>query len=170
MTKFNLRRLTTPAKPLTIPEGALKFSGMAEESSLDLHADQDVMVLLKPKMNAMELIRAAGALRHLAVELTLHLAKICGPCSDCSQDGCPFEEGPIRIPDSIREEAGISKEAKLCASVDEESHTVTVSQADHRYDLEDVPETELVLLQAVHTCLGELEDHLMTEDIVYGEE
>ena len=170
MTTFKLRCPTTPAKLLTIPEGALKFSGMAEESSLDLHADDVAMVILKPKMNAMELIRAAGALRHLAMELTLHLAKICGPCSDCSKDGCPFEEGPIRIPDSIREEAGISQEAKLCASVDEESHTVTVSQADHRYDLEDVPETELVLLQAVHTCLGELEDHLMTEDIVYGEE
>ena len=149
MTTFKLRCPTTPAKLLTIPEGALKFSGMAEESSLDLHADDVAMVILKPKMNAMELIRAAGALRHLAMELTLHLTKICGPCSDCSKDGCPFEEGPIHIPDSIREEAGFSGSYQ---------------------DLEDVPETELVLLQAVHTCLGELEDHLMTEDIVYGEE
>ena len=116
MTKFTLRRPATPAKPLTIPEGALKFSGMAEETRLDLHADDVALVILKPKMNAMELIRAAGALRHLAVELTLHLAKICGPCSDCSQDGCPFEEGPIRIPDSIREEAGISSGVSFSSS------------------------------------------------------
>lgn len=170
MMRFTVYRSAGPRRAMSIPESALTLGEMAEESSLDLHAGQDVMVLLKPKMSAMELIRAAGALRHLAMELTLHLAKICGPCSDCSEDSCPFEEGPIRIPGSIREEAGIPQEAKLCASVDEESHTVTVFQAEHRYDLEDVPEEELVLLQAVHTCLGELEDHLMTEDIVYGEE
>lgn len=169
MMKLKLLRSADSQKLLTIPQSALKLCGMAEEPALLLRTDKAVMVLLKPEMTAMELIQTTGALRQLALELTVHLAKLCGSCSDCAEGSCPCEDDPLQLPDHIRQEAGIPKEAKLCACVDREAHAVTVSQADHRYDLEDVPETDMALFRAVRTCLGELEEHLMVEDIVYGE-
>ena len=43
-----------------------------------------------------------------------------------------------------------------------------VSGADYRYDLTDVPEWELSILRAMGVCLGELEERLMSEAVVYG--
>ena len=68
----------------------------------------------------------------------------------------------------MREEAGIPADAKLCAWPGNDPGTVTVGQADYRYDLTDVPEWELSTLAMLGVCLGNLEEKLMAEDTVYG--
>ena len=45
---------------------------------------------------------------------------------------------------------------------------MTVTQADYRYDLTDVPQRLLASLAVMHMCMGSLEERLMAEDIVYG--
>ena len=72
------------------------------------------------------------------------------------------------IPDEVRKDVRIPANAKLCAWPGEQEGTVTVAQADYRYDLTDVPEWELSTLAMMGVCLGELEERLMAEDIVYG--
>ena len=66
------------------------------------------------------------------------------------------------------EESGLAPGAKLCAEVNPEDNSFTVRKADYRYDLRDVPEGLLTLLRKNGICLGELEEKLMTEDIIYG--
>ena len=69
----------------------------------------------------------------------------------------------------VREEAGIPEKAKLCASVDEGEHSVTISEADYDYDLRDVPEEVLEMFRDAEICVGELEERLILGDVVYGD-
>ena len=162
---------STTKKKLVIPNVVLELSEFERGGMVEICALPDAVVVLKREMTAMELIRAVDSLQRLAVELNQHLAEACGPCEDCSEDGeCPAlpERTQTIVPEAVREEVGIPANAKLCAWPGNEPGTVTVAQADYRYDLTDVPEWELSTLAMMGVCLGELEERLMAEDIVYG--
>lgn len=156
--------------PVTIPAAALKLCGMEAGGKAELHTVEGAVVLLKTPMNAMELIRALDALHQLTVDLTVHLAKVCGPCDGCGGE-CPFGDfsyEEITLSDELREEAGIPAGVKLCAYADEEENTVTICEAGYDHDLRDVPEYLLEMLRSAGICMGELEERLMVGDTVYG--
>lgn len=155
---------------LAIPSAALKVSGF-EPEKVELHALEDVVVVTKGRMTAMELIHTMNALNQLSSDLAVELARVCGRCGGCGGDGCPYEDGAgydISLPDYLKEEAGIPRDAKLCASVDEEDGSVTIMEAGYDHDLRDVPPRLLAVFQASGVCMGELEERLITEEIVYG--
>lgn len=155
----------------SIPSGVFKISGFEADEKAEIHALDSAVVVLKKQMTAMELIHAMDALHQLATELTVHLARVCGTCDEC-EDGCPLddlEDGMLELPDYLREEAGIPTEAKLCAQVDDEENTVTISMAGYDHDLRDVPPYLLEMLAEAGICLGELEEHLIEDDWVYGD-
>ena len=161
----------TTKKKLVIPNVVMELSEFERGEMVEICALPDAVVVLKREMTAMELIRAVESLQRLAMELNRHLAGVCGPCEDCRGDGdCPAEPAHTRtaIPDEVRKDVRIPANAKLCAWPGEQEGTVTVAQADYRYDLTDVPEWELSTLAMMGVCLGELEERLMAEDIVYG--
>lgn len=169
-------REVTP-KGLYIPAAALKIGQHEVGDRLDLHVSTDAMVLLKPKMTAMELIRASEYLQKIATDLFAALAAACKPCDDDDDDDeceecCPFkdygEEG-ITLPDYLREGAGIPENAKLCAYVDEENKSVIIEAAGYDHDLNDVPPYIVEIFIHSGVCLGDLEEHLIKGDIVYGE-
>lgn len=47
--------------------------------------------------------------------------------------------------------------------------TVTLAMAGYSYDLRDVPENILELLSRLDVCMGALENHLIAEDVIYGD-
>lgn len=141
----------------------MKLSGFESSGKVELHASEDTLVVLKQRMTAMELVRAARSLQKLATDLHVHLARVCGHC-----DGCDGGD-EVELPDYLREEAGIPEKAKLCASVDEGEHSVTISEADYDYDLRDVPEEVLEMFRDAEICVGELEERLILGDVVYGD-
>ena len=156
---------------LLIPSGVSKLSGFEAGEKVEIHALDSAVVVLKKQMTAMELIQAMDALYQLATELTAHLALACGSCDDCGDD-CPFddlEDGMLELPDYLRREACIPDGAKLCAYADDEENTVTIGVAGYDHDLRDVPPNLLEMLAEAGICLGELEEYLMTEKILYGE-
>ena len=79
-----------------IPSVVLKMSGITEEDEMEYRTLQDALVLLKRRMSARELIRAAWSLQQLSAELCTHLALHCCPCDGCADDGengrscCPY--------------------------------------------------------------------------------
>lgn len=155
---------------LTIPATALKLSGFADQEKVEIHTAPSVVAILKGRMTAMEMVQAIESFSALAGDLTLQLAKICGPCDGCGGE-CPFEEDggcDVDLPDYLREEAGIPAGAKLCAYVDEDENTVTIAEAGYDHDLRDVPPHLLELLDQCGVCLGELEERIILEDVVYG--
>lgn len=49
----------TTSKGLQIPAAAMKLSGFESGGKVELHASEDTLVVLKQRMTAMELLRAA---------------------------------------------------------------------------------------------------------------
>ena len=161
-------------KGLKIPAAALRISGFPHGERVEIHAMDNSIVLLKGHMTAPELVGVIRQLSDLSTELFEHLAEVCGPCEDCDEEGvCPCEDlGDADIDPTgfLREQAGIPADAKLCIEADEENHTVTISEAGYRYDLRDVPTELLDAFVETGACLGELEEHMILEDIIYGRE
>ncbi len=160
-------------KGLRLPISAARLAGMETGEKVEYHTGDNAIVVLKGRMTAMELLRAAQSLQDLAADLHTHLAKVCGYCDGCGTSGeyCPVAgifETDVTLPDDLRREAGIPEDAKLCASVNQKDHTVEIFAADHDYDLRDVPEETLDMFSAAGVCLAELEERLVLDNIVYG--
>ena len=66
------------------------------------------------------------------------------------------------------EEAGIPRDAKLCACTQENSGVVKVMEAEYKHDLSDVPKEVLQILKSQGVSLKKLNESLMTEEIIYG--
>lgn len=153
-----------------VPRSALKLCDFKENEELELHTQTSAAVLTRQRMTAMELVETIDALTNLTTYFVNRLSGICGPCEGCGEEGgCPYDDDDhIDLPDYLRQEACIPPDAKLCADVDEASHSVTIHTAGFRHDLGDVPEGLLAILRENHICLGELEDRLMSDAIIYG--
>lgn len=91
--------------------------------------------------------------------------KDCELCRSLLETG-----GEIKLPDYLLEEAGISKDAKLTASADEESGEITVSESENEYDISDVPPGLRAVLAMSGVCLMELDELITLEETVYGDD
>ena len=159
----------TTKKKLVIPNTVMELSGFEKGAMVELHALTDTVVVLKKRMTAMEMVNAIDALQRLTVELFGELAETCGACEDCGGGECPaWARAATEVPEEVRQEAGIPAGVKLQAWPGETEGTVTVAQADYRFDLTDVPEWVRSTLEALGACLGNLEELLMSEEAVSG--
>lgn len=151
---------------LPITESTEKKVG--EIKSLEATVIQNGLVLMKSQMTAMNVLETLKGLEDVIDALYFTLAKAAGVCGE--QD-CHFETEDavgIKLPDFILEDAGISKDAKLCAYTNEGSGEVTVMEAEYKHDLSDVPKDTLHILKAMGVCLSGLNECLMSEAIIYG--
>ena len=159
----------TTKKKLVIPNTVMELSGFERGETVELHALADTVVILKKRRTAMEMVHAIDALQRLTVDLFAELAKTCGACEDCGGGRCPaLDHIATEVPEEVRQEAGIPAGVKLQAWPGETEGTVTVAQADYRFDLTDVPEWVRSTLEALGACLGNLEELLMSEKAVSG--
>ena len=160
-------------KGVQIPAAVLTLSQLTG-GSLELRTLSNAAVLLSDEMTAMELIRASESLRELSCDLLAHLAMVCAPWDNCcnpeetSAEADMTEVTKISLPAWALQEAGIEQGAKLACAVDENGE-IHVREADYAYDLTDVPPHVLRIFQESGLGLDALEEHLMDEDIVYGE-
>lgn len=154
---------------ISLPNEILNAADLTGCEEIEFNTLENAIVAMKTTMNAMELIKVAEGLKNLSEELIVHLAGICGRCHDCSY--CErFEEfDEIIVPDYLLEEAGIPKDAKLCACTEEDSGEIIVMQADYEYDIADVPKFVIDIFEMSGICIRELEERIMMEDVVYGD-
>ena len=75
--------------------------------------------------------------------------------------------GEIHVPAYLLEEAGIPTDAKLEAFPDDEG-AIVVAAADVQQDITDVPPGIVAILAKSGVCLAELDELIMLEEIVYG--
>ena len=157
-------------KNIIIPLEVLKASKILNSRDLELKTVENGFIVMKGTMNAMELIKIAEGLKNLSEDLITHLAGICGRCDDCSYCTRFDEFDEILLPDYLLEEAGIPINAKLCAYTEEDSGEIVVMQSDHNYDMADVPQFVIDIFEISGVCIRELEENLILENIVYGDE
>jgi hypothetical protein len=173
---------------ILLPERACELCGFDSGDALELHVGEDVLVILKNQMTAMELIHVISMISEMSTDLTVALAKACGRCNNCDdEDDGTGQNDPakwvercslcgdlldgsqnIQIPGYLLEEAGISSGAKLEASADRDIGKITVTEAENQYDISDVPPGILNVLAQSGICLAELDELIMAEDIIYG--
>ncbi|KTE90707.1 hypothetical protein [Desulfitobacterium hafniense] len=178
---------------LQIPMAVQQCCGFTDAETLAVMAADSVCVIHKGELTALELIHVITALSELASDMTIHLAKACGLCNNCSDEkseagaecdcgnnpsewvaNCSLchdlldESQSIHIPDYLLEEAGIPKGAKLEAYTDGNSGEITVVEADIQQDLGDVPPCILSVLAQSGICLAALDELIMQESIIYG--
>lgn len=67
---------TNSASGITVPAAAMKLSGFAPGEDAQYHTLNDAVVVLKKRMNAAEVIRAAWSLQKLSAELCAHVAAL----------------------------------------------------------------------------------------------
>lgn len=152
-----------------VPRSALELCGFKENDAPELHTGSGAAVLTRRRMTAMEMVKTIDTLTSLTTYFINRLSGICGPCEACDEEGCPYDENDyIDLPDYIRQEACIPPNAKLCIDVDKATHSATIYAAGFEHDLSDVPEGLMAILRENHVCLGELEDRLMSDAIIYG--
>lgn len=157
------------AKGAFIPRSALELCAFKENEELELHTQSGAAVLTRGRMTAMEMVETIDALTNLTTYFINRLSGICGPCEACDEEGCPCDENDyIDLPDYLRAEACIPPSAKLCADVDASTHSVIIHTAGFEHDLSDVPKGLLAILRENGVCVGELEDRLMSDAIIYG--
>lgn len=149
----------------------LEAGGLDRSIPIEVHALKNAMLLLSGEMTALEVLQAAAALHKMAARLLAVVANACGTCDSC-ENGCPFEDGePVEedlgIPDYLLEAAELPEDAVLTAEADPETHRIIVTAVEE--DISDVPPEQLELLSACGVCLGELNDRIMSGEIIYGE-
>ncbi|WP_333657198.1 hypothetical protein [Tissierella praeacuta] len=154
---------------VSLPNEILNAADLTGCDEIEFNTLENAVVAMKTTMNAMELIKVAEGLKNLSEELIVHLAGICGRCHDCSYCERFEEYDEIIVPDYLLEEAGIPKDAKLCACTEEDSGEIIVMQADYDYDIADVPKFVVDIFEMSGICIRELEERIMMEDIVYGD-
>ena len=154
---------------VSLPIEILNAADLTRCEEIEFNALENSVVAMKTTMNAMELIKVSEGLKNLSEELIVHLAGICGRCHDCSYCERFEEYDEIIVPDYLLEEAGIPKDAKLCACTEEDSGEIIVMKADYDYDIADVPKFVIDIFEMSGICIRELEERIMMEDIVYGD-
>ncbi len=152
---------------MTIPSQLLEDAGIAGAKCAELHSLRHCVAVLQGKMTAQEMLEAIESISELAEFLTVQLAKSCGVCDGCG--ACADDLDEIKVPPELLDEAGISRDARLEAYVDQDNGLILVGSADCDHDLSDVPDDLLQVLVAAGVCVGRLEEHLAEDDIVYGE-
>lgn len=159
----------TSLKGAFVPPSALKLCDFKKNEALGLHTQSGAVVLTRQRMTTMELVTTIDALTSLTTYFINRLSGICGPCEACDEEGCPCDENDsIDLPDYLRTDVCIPPSAKLRAVVDPATNSVIISAASFERDLSDVPKGLLAILRENHVCVGELEDRLMSDAIIYG--
>ena len=159
-----------------VPPAALMASGFGTHVDAECNTVNDCVVVLKKRMNASELVRAAWALHELSVNLITHLAGECGACDGkCgSCDGeCPYSKADfsvdIQIPEEFREIADIPDDAVLHAEFPEGGGILFCESMGDPPGLWDIPAPVMESLLSAGVCPASLEMLLKSGEAVYGE-
>ncbi|WP_317854623.1 hypothetical protein [Chakrabartyella piscis] len=91
--------------------------------------------------------------------------------TDCT--GChfckTFADDTVHVPDWAKLEAGYSADAKFFFAVMSDTKQIVLEPAEHTHDLGDISENMQQRLADFGICLGELNESLMKDEVIYEE-
>ena len=156
-------------KPMTIPVESLTHAQLKDKSLV--HVYPKAIVVMDEKMTALEVIDAISALEDATKRLYQTLFDQFA-CDDDDCDNCTFCEGfmedSVKIPAWAMEAVGLAPDTKLGIIAEEDSERIVLEPLDSEHDLSDVPLEIQQKLRDMDICLGELNESIMAEEIVYG--
>jgi len=166
--------LSEPAE-VCISAAALEAANLNEWEWLELHLLDQAAVVIPGQMSVLEVIRTAEALQGLASDLLAAIGAACEHCDGCQVELlCDLMKGKIHpevsIPAAVLEQSSLDPDGKLTCEVDPKTGAVSIVEAEHRFDLTDLPAPLLDTFRECGICLSDLEEKLKAEMVVYGTE
>lgn len=169
---------------IIIPADVVEQSRIQPGENIAVHIGENTLVVLPEKLTALQAVNAIALLADVGSGLVSIVKDACGTCDCRRQEGkcfieelddpgqCPLRSmtGPgVTITDDIREEAGIPLDAKLEVFVDNngEEGVVMIAAADYKHDITDVPPAAREVLALAGVCPGQLDQLLMSEEIIH---
>ena len=120
-------------------------------------------------MTALEVINTISSLEDVTKRLYKTLFSQFACDEDC--DSCNFcenfMEDTVKIPAWAMEAVGLDPNTKLFIIAEEESERIVLEPLECDHDLSDVPHDIQQKLRDMGVCLGELNESIMEEEIVY---
>lgn len=139
-------------KGIQLPEAVLKLSGLNDEEKLALISSPEILLMLRNRMTAKELLTAVISLRMAANELMGQLeALLPGECGDCG-DSC------------IGNLCGIALSV-ACSDLAGQYGLKASAEAEEARDTADAVCDELFVRGV---CIPALLEHYINEDKIYG--
>lgn len=165
-------------KAINAGEGAMIHAQLLEMTTLPQHqwlgvvVQDHVLTLVPGERSAMDIINVIKDLKELQEALLKKIADACGKCDRCEErEACELVDAntfspAIKISPELLRDAGIDPGSKLICLPEDEEGVLHITAADYRFDLTDVPPDILQQLRERNVCLDDLEDLLMSEDVV----
>ena len=151
-------------------QAALKESGFQVGERIEIRPLENVVVLVKEKMNASELISAVCQLERFRGELDDQLMRRCEPCTGCDCE-CPFGTVDfavdIALPQELRELAEMAPHDPVHVESFGDG-SITFSTSRDEPGLWDVPPAIMREYLAKGVCPASLEKLMNTGETVYG--
>ncbi len=156
-------------KGLTIPAEIIESVELGD--MITLAATKGVIVLKKTEMTAFDVISTISALDELAVRLyDVLLSKFvkdeeCDCCNFCEE----YMEDTVDVPDWALDVVGLPEGTKLCICAEEDSERIVLEPVEYEHDITDIEEDVLKRLSDIGICLGELNESMMRDEVIYCE-
>lgn len=169
--KFEKHDLTEGMK---LPAAAMQLAGFGAHEAAEYHTLKNTVVILKKRMNALELIQAVWSLEELMTELCAHLLEVCRLCDGCescggAEEDCPYDElsyaAEVELPEELLERADIPQDAPLHVELEEGKIILSVNRDGP--NLWDVPAPLMRSFIRMGMCPACLEAMLETGAVVY---
>ncbi len=152
---------------LTIPNEIIAQTNLGDE--ITLQTFPSVMVLKGTKLTALEVLQVIEALESVTDTLYATLLNKFPKEDDC--DDCTFCEGFLEdcvdVPNWAKEVCGIDPDTKLCICAEQDSGRILLEPTDYEHDITDIDEDTLEVLADMGICLGELNESIMSKEIIY---
>ena len=170
-----IEKYSVETNEIHISAAELENANLSEWERLELHLLDQAAVVIPGHMTVMELIRVADALQGLASDLLSAIGEACESCDNCQIEApCQLMTEPIQpevsVPGYALKDAGLDENCKLTCSAALGSGVIQVTEADYRYDLTDLRPNLLDMFRECGICMRDLEDKLMQESVVYGDD
>ena len=153
---------------LAIPMELLKKIGLGDAIEMDVF--QDLIAVKNHEMTALEMINTIEGLECIILELYGELVATFpseDECENCDLCG-DFTVDCVDVPDWAKEVAGIDIDTKMCICVEEDSERIILEPVSYAFDITNVSAEMLDRLMRMGVCLGELNESIMQEEIIYG--
>lgn len=167
--------LNQNGEKLQIPGAYLEKSGLSENTKLDAHVLDQALVVLPQQLTAMETVQAMNSLMSIIFDMFACLTKDCNTCDVCSTKGrCEFKENiwtsELKLSPKGCKEFGFAENMGIRFEVDEKNNRIKISMAETTPgpSLIDMPVWMREMFIGMGFCLGDLDELIRSEDIIYG--
>lgn len=125
----------------------------------------DVAILyIKEEMNVVEILKLSNKLKEITEKLICNVSAYCKVCEGCASCKEIDDLLNIKVPECLKEEAGIPKNAKFWAYTEENSGEIIVEMSENEHDITDIPKWIKNAIKSLKRCMCDLNELISNDE------